>query len=62
MIRLDKNGNPLTPKSPKNQRKAELGRKMAEFSAGFSHKKVRKKKPPEKKLVINKGYFLGYFK
>ena len=49
-------------KSPKNQRKAELGRKMAEFSSGFSHKKVKKKKPPAKKLHINKGYFLGYFK
>ena len=62
MIRLDRNGNPLTPKSPKNQLKADLGKKMAEFSAGFSHKKVKKKKLPKKKLHINKGYFLGYFK
>tara|TARA_R110001592_G_scaffold9541_4_gene50503 strand:+ start:57 stop:248 length:192 start_codon:yes stop_codon:yes gene_type:complete len=58
VVRLDRNGNPLTPKSYKNRQKAAL----AEFAAGFSHKKPKKKNTPKKKLHINKGYFLGYFK
>ena len=58
IVRLDRNGTPLTPKSYKNRQKAAL----AEFAAGFSHKKVKKKDLPEKKLSINKRYFLGYFK
>ena len=58
VVRLDRNGNPLTPKSHKNKQKAAL----YEFAAGFSHKKIKKKDTPEKKLYINKGYFLGYFK
>jgi hypothetical protein len=57
-VRLDRNGNPLTPKSYKNRQKAAL----AEFAAGFSHKKAKKQNIPEKKLYVNKGYFLGYFK
>jgi hypothetical protein len=55
---IDRDGNPPTPKSYKNRQKAAL----AEFASGFSHKKVKKKKIPEKKLHINSGYFLGYFK
>ena len=58
VVRLDRNGNPLTPKSYKNRQKAAL----AEFAAGFSHKKPKKKNTPKKKLHINKGYFLGYFR
>lgn len=58
VVRLDRNGNPLTPKSYKNRQKAAL----AKFAAGFSHKKPKKKNMPKKKLHINKGYFLGYFK
>jgi hypothetical protein len=58
IVRLDRNGMPLRQKSYKNRQKAAL----AEFAAGFSHKKVKKKRIPEKKLHINKGYFLGYFK
>jgi hypothetical protein len=58
MMSLDRKGYPLTPKSYKNRQKEAL----AEFAAGFSHKKVKKKKIPQKQLHINKGYFLGYFK
>jgi len=54
--------NPLTPKSHKNQVIHNQRAALAKFSAGFSHKKVKKKKIPKKPLHINKGYFLGYFK
>lgn len=62
MMSLGIKGNQLTPKSYKNQVIHNQRAALAEFSAGFSHKKVKKKKIPQKQLHINKGYFLGYFK